>query len=100
MTLCEINMIASKVEEKLNLKGLLQVLQQELQQQIVYSQDVLMNLEEVAEWLHKSPDAVKHMCYRGQIPNHKNGSEFWFIRREITEYIASLPSSLDNKKST
>lgn len=89
-------MIASKVEEKLNLKKLLQ----ELQQQMVYSQDVLMNLEEVAKWLHKSPDAVKHMCYRGQIPNHKNGSEFWFIQREITEYIASLPSSLDNKKST
>jgi excisionase family DNA binding protein len=51
----------------------------------------LLNVEDAATLLGRTPHAVYQMVSRGQIPYRKAGRRIFFMESELREFIASLP---------
>ena len=49
--------------------------------------DEVLSLSDVAIKLSKSEAAIKQMCYRGQLPFHKQHKTYYFSKNEITNFL-------------
>ncbi|MBR5828691.1 MAG: helix-turn-helix domain-containing protein [Bacteroidaceae bacterium] len=49
--------------------------------------DEVLSLSDVATKLNKSEAAIKQMCYRGQLPFHKQLKTYYFSKNEITNFL-------------
>lgn len=58
-----------------------------LSQRLINCNDEPMRLEDAANFLGKSKEAVKKMCQRGQIPARKRNNTWFLLRSEIIEWL-------------
>ena len=53
-------------------------------------QDKVLTLEQTAELLGKSKEAVKKLCQRKKIPFHRLNITLYFSEREVTKYLLGM----------
>ena len=51
----------------------------------------LLTINEAAELLGRTPQAVYHLVARRQVPFRKNGRRLLFLENELRKFIESLP---------
>lgn len=61
-----------------------------LAQRIVNCNDTVLTLDDAAEFLGKTREAVKKMCQRRQIPCHKERKSWLLLKSEIVEWLRAL----------
>ncbi len=61
-----------------------------LAQRIVNCNDTVLTLDDAAEFLGKTREAVKKMCQRNQIPCHKERKSWLLLKSEIVEWLRAL----------
>ena len=49
--------------------------------------DEVLSLSDIAIKFNKSEAAIKQMCYRGQLPYHKQHKTYYFSKNEITNFL-------------
>ena len=49
------------------------------------------NVDEAADFTGRTPDAIRRMVERGQIPYRKWGKRVIFVREELEEFLDNLP---------
>ena len=49
--------------------------------------DEVLSPSDMAIKLSKSEAAIKQMCYRGQLPFHKQHKTYYFSKNEITNFL-------------
>lgn len=60
----------------------------------------LWGIEETADFLRRSPSAIRKLILRGKIPFRRVGGRIFFIEREIVEWVQASPGkSLDELKA-
>lgn len=64
---------------------------------MVSNQQGIMDTEGVAEFIHRSPGAIRNLVMRRAIPFRKAGGRLVFFREEILSWIDTSPGIKPNE---
>lgn len=61
-----------------------------LAQNIINCEETVFTLDDAAEFLGKTREAIKKMCQRGTIPAHKKQRTWYLLKSEIVQQLRGL----------
>jgi len=82
----DISAIAEAVAEKMA-ESVADAVAEAVTEKMKLSERKLLNVEQVADMLGKTPSAVKKMCQRKQLPAHHFHGAYYFEENEILDNI-------------
>ena len=56
--------------------------------------DEVLSLSDIAIKLNKSEAAIKQMCYRSQLPYHKQHKTYYYSKNEITNFLIKIKKNV------